>query len=114
MTEPSLEGLLQLLKQKKLVSIVTEISEGTTTFIDCMRRTEAQWKEIVGKTGGIDIFNYLNPMSGGNESTKNDNWTFGKLLNCKFPDLDKRKSRTTNKTGTAPTYPREFGEKFVK
>jgi hypothetical protein len=70
--------------------------------------TESQWKDekIAGALAGIQIFNYLN--------LKNDNWTFGKLLNCKFPDLDKRKSRTTNKTGTAPTYPREFGEKFVK
>ncbi len=46
-----------------MTQMVEELND--RSFERWKSRTEAQWKEIVGKVAGIDIYNYLNPRREG-------------------------------------------------
>ena len=103
--EPTMEGLQDMFRQRKLEKLVNDLGDDLTSFEQFKNRTLETWKEYY-KLAGADIYTYLHPNS--------DSWTFGKLLACQLPDLEKSKSSTTSETGTVPTYPRECGVNFGK
>ena len=59
-------GLKDLFRQKKLPKLVKELEDGTTTYEQYKKRTEAQWLRRLPDCGD-DIYNYLNPRREGNE-----------------------------------------------
>ncbi len=59
---PTKEGLLAVLKRKKLTNLINDLNEGITTFEEMMSLTEAQWKEFYG-LNGLFIYNYLHPAA---------------------------------------------------
>ena len=66
MSTPTVEGLKLRLEREELNELVTKLEKYPEYFDDWKRRTEAQWKELVGKAAGVDIYNYLNPRREGN------------------------------------------------
>ena len=67
-TEPTIEGLKELLEELKLTDLTEQLNE--KSFERWKKRTEAQWrdelKEITGNASGFsDIYNYLNPTRQG-------------------------------------------------
>ena len=75
-TEPTIEGLKEILEDLNLKILVQELESNPLSFEDWKKRTEAQWKEeliaIKGNASGfkcerlygeagIDVYNYLHP-----------------------------------------------------
>ena len=61
MEAPNAIGLKTLFEQKKLFGLVAELEDGTTTLEQFRKRNKEDWKDIVGKAAGVDIYNYLHP-----------------------------------------------------
>jgi hypothetical protein len=56
--KPTHHTLLKLLERKKLGQLAQELTDGTTTFKEFFKPTEAQWKDLYGAPG-VHIFNHL-------------------------------------------------------
>ena len=67
MSTPTMEGLKKILKREELDDLIRKLDKYPECFEDWMKRTKEDWKEIVGKAAGIDIYNYLNPRREGTE-----------------------------------------------
>ena len=55
------------LSQEELDSLFRQLDKSDETLDNWKRRTEAQWKDIVGNAAGVDIYNYLHPRREGSD-----------------------------------------------
>ena len=87
-TKPTIQGLKELLKRKKLGTLVEELESDSESFEDWKKRTKEDWEKeltaIKGNASGFsDIYNYLNPRREGNCVL-----TTGNEMDVDFPIFD--------------------------
>ncbi|KAI3656828.1 hypothetical protein MP638_004037 [Amoeboaphelidium occidentale] len=75
---PTKEGLLELLKRKRLRKETSDFKNGVTAFDEWMKFTKEDCKDVAGVTNGIMLYNYLHPNQGSLQATvSNTNWHEG-------------------------------------
>ena len=51
------------LDETALATLLQQLEEGRNTLEAWKERSESDWKDIMGKGAGVDIYNYLNPRN---------------------------------------------------
>ena len=59
-SEPNKEGLLKLLKRKKLTGLIEELTNDDEALADWKSTSKEDWEKYYG-FAGVQIYNYLHP-----------------------------------------------------